>query len=669
MSLNIAKHITSLSILGLCAAPLTAHAYVIKAPWRGDSLPAGQYLSTSFAHGSAYPCKDDPTKSCAMDFRGWRFNGTAWTDSETSSAPTSLDQYIGWDMPIYSPVDGEIVACWRNMPDDVLGGDEPPACGDQFGYGPPPEGCMGGGNHVLIKTDDGHMVFLAHMKQWSVPAALCDHPDNAPLPGQTVPGVDSHCAMSGYDGWRESTLLTTPIPVRKGELVGRVGNSGNSDVPHLHIDVREYEVDVNGDYCVAEVPWEFTETWRQEKIATAGASADAWERLEGELPAYDGDSYLVYADPQAPRIDDLDLEDGSLPALAMTPAGGVVAFRNATGNLEAVGFKFDVNSDFDIGLGDEDVAASDIDIARINNTDAHVVAVARTSTDKLRLVPYFMQSDADLVVGNATTTTTTATLVGVTRAPTHSGVVVALKNSTNDLTVRDYATSIAGETISLTAGGSDSTSDDITHLDIDTIVMGRGASQTTGAWKGVVTGERRTGGALYLRTFSVSSTGATVTEVDSANVVDLATNSSFNANDVDVAVTGNLGGREYVVVSSILAANNNLRVQTWEVSNTGVLDLIEQIDGGPVTHLSSARAGYQDVMVGARLTGGDLTMLSFNVSSDGSLRRVGTNDAGGIMSLALDGRVTQDDVVVACPLSANGEVRLIHYPTNYSFLH
>lgn len=665
----------SSSLLMLTAAalatPLAAHAYHLKAPWRGDSLPQGHYMHSKFSHSLNYKCADDPTRDCGIDLIGRRFDSATgkWTDSKTTTGPTidgnatSMADYVDYGMPLYAPVDGEVIACWTNIPDDLLGGAEPQVCLDVD----PVEGCMDGGNHVLIRTNDDVLVFIAHMKPNSIPPELCPGKANLPLPGPSKRGVNAFCAIDDLRPIREDTLIAGPLPVvHRGDLIGAVGNSGSSDHPHTHIEVRDFIFDENDDMCYEYTEWEFEEAWVQTRDDGALPTALGWDRLIGEQPPAAGGVKIIWPDPQGPRMDELDIDVGSEPALAMTPAGGVAAFRNAANKLQAVGFKFDALDHFVLGDDDEDLAMVGVDVARINAVDAHVVAAVRTSTDKLRLVPYFMQTDADLVKGAAVTTTTTAKLIAVTPAPTHSGVVVALKNSGNDLTVTDFKTTLVGETLSLTTGGTSSTVDDIFDVDIATVVLGRAASETTGQWKGVVTAERRSDSHVWLRSFTVNSTGTSVTPADTAILKDREFDVAFTASDVDITVTGGFGGREFLVVSTILSPGNDLRVQSWEVSSTGQLALHEEIDGGPVTRLSSARVGMQDAMVGARLGSGALTTLSFNVGSDGALRRVGTRDAGTINALALDGRVAGEDAVILAPLASTGEVRLIHYRTNYS---
>ncbi len=58
------------------------------------------------------------------------------------------------------------------------------------------------GNHVVIRLDEGRYVALAHLQQHSITVATGD-------------------------------------PVRSGQPIARAGNSGNSDIPHLHVHVQD----------------------------------------------------------------------------------------------------------------------------------------------------------------------------------------------------------------------------------------------------------------------------------------------------------------------------------------------------------------------------------------------------------------------------------------------
>ncbi|WP_437926523.1 hypothetical protein WMF37_47215 [Sorangium sp. So ce291] len=650
------------------AAPSPAHAYPVKPPWRGDSLPQFTYLRTN-GHGTGSSwCT--PGFSCNMDIFAIRWDDAAgqYSRSRTTltSSPSRNDD-AGWGMPFYSPVDGEIIACLRSLPDDVAAGSEPAACPGTNNANT----CVAGGNHVVIRIAqpgpllNEHIITLAHLREDSIPEELC------PIDDDIVFNTDpKNCTLAGWTGaLRQSARLDlrgiSPIPVRQGEFIGRMGLSGNTGSVHLHMGASEITTDSSGNTCEKEVEIEFDEAWSQPLVPGVEPTPLAWDRLDGDGPQIDGTEYLLFPDPLGPRTDEVAIEVGSLPALALTPAGGVAAYRNASGNLAAVGFEPDANSQLVFGMPAEEDAVSGVALSRINDTSPHAVAAVINSDDKLQLIPYYVDGAADVIRGIGRTESTAGVgQVEATRSPTHDGIVVAIKNSSNAISVINYGVTTTDiEELTVSRRGSDASSLAIADVDIATVVKGRGASQSSGAWKGVVTVERRSSdNTMWVRSWSIDSAGTTVTLIDTEQVTDATTSQALTVTDVDVTVTGAGSGREFAVVSGATAAG--LRVQTWEISNTGQLARIDQWNAGVVTGISSARVGAQDAVVGVRSSSGT-SLISFHVNSLGELGRGGTRDLANVASLALDGRSTEEDFVFMAP-DGSSEVSLFHYLTNYS---
>lgn len=103
-----------------------------------------------------------------------------------------LTSWVGYGKPIFSPFAGEVVSAvdgWKELVPMTDPGKDAEALQNPSG------------NHVVIKLDDGNFAFLAHMKKGSV----------------------------------EKSLLGKRIEV--GTVVGELGNSGNTTMPHLHVHV------------------------------------------------------------------------------------------------------------------------------------------------------------------------------------------------------------------------------------------------------------------------------------------------------------------------------------------------------------------------------------------------------------------------------------------------
>ncbi len=118
------------------------------------------------------------------------------------------DRYYCWKKPVYSPIDGTVIqigtgckdhqktniwktiSLWYNATYKF----KPKEVNGKLDIRP------NTGNYVMVKAKEGYIVFLAHLKNSSIKV-------------------------------KEGQLL------RAGELIGNIGNSGNSTIPHLHINI------------------------------------------------------------------------------------------------------------------------------------------------------------------------------------------------------------------------------------------------------------------------------------------------------------------------------------------------------------------------------------------------------------------------------------------------
>jgi murein DD-endopeptidase MepM/ murein hydrolase activator NlpD len=96
--------------------------------------------------------------------------------------PRSLNDYASYDVAVHSPCSGIVEEAVDNVPDNSPGDTDPQHLS---------------GNHVLLRCG-ALRVLLAHLR-------------------------------------RTSVAVATREPVREGQLIGRIGNSGNTKEPHLHV--------------------------------------------------------------------------------------------------------------------------------------------------------------------------------------------------------------------------------------------------------------------------------------------------------------------------------------------------------------------------------------------------------------------------------------------------
>jgi len=141
-----------------------------------------------------------------MGVVGW--NGSIWTRLEGSSTAANEDFRV-WDKPLYSMGDGVVVRCYRGEPD------EPPAPFEENEF------YFGAGNALYIQYGNDRVLY-AHLQHDTIPESLCPTPI---VPG---PGLFPDELPQGG--------LT--IPVETGQFLGRVGNTGRTSEPHLHLEIN-----------------------------------------------------------------------------------------------------------------------------------------------------------------------------------------------------------------------------------------------------------------------------------------------------------------------------------------------------------------------------------------------------------------------------------------------
>jgi biotin carboxyl carrier protein len=107
--------------------------------------------------------------------------------SPARAGATKIEDFYSWGEAVLSPVEGEVVAVVDTFPDNPLGTKDP---------------ANPTGNHVVIKPATSRFVFLAHFQKGSI----------------TVKPGDK---------------------VKRGQVLGKCGNSGNSDFPHVHMHVQD----------------------------------------------------------------------------------------------------------------------------------------------------------------------------------------------------------------------------------------------------------------------------------------------------------------------------------------------------------------------------------------------------------------------------------------------
>lgn len=154
--------------------------------------------------------------------------------------------YYCWEQPVLSPVNGKVIrSCdgwkdhkytnlWRTISIwyNATYKFRPKEINGRLDIRP------NAGNHVMIETDKGYIVFLAHLKN-------------------------------------SSTLVKEGQRIEVGEQIGVVGNSGNTTAPHLHINIFDQ---MDDPYKAKVLPFVFKhyETLNENNV---------WENNISSVPA------------------------------------------------------------------------------------------------------------------------------------------------------------------------------------------------------------------------------------------------------------------------------------------------------------------------------------------------------------------------------------------------
>ena len=101
---------------------------------------------------------------------------------------TRIEQYYAWDLPVLAPAAGVVRRAVEGEPEAVPGA--------------PRWGLAGLGNHVVVEVAPEQYLFIGHLRRGTLAVAVGER-------------------------------------VTSGQVLGRVGNSGNSSEPHVHLHLQD----------------------------------------------------------------------------------------------------------------------------------------------------------------------------------------------------------------------------------------------------------------------------------------------------------------------------------------------------------------------------------------------------------------------------------------------
>ena len=128
---------------------------------------------------------------------------------------TRLEAHYAWNLPVRAPATGIVRRAVDGEPEAILGA--------------PRWGLAGLGNHVVMEVAPGQFLFIGHLRRATLAVAVGER-------------------------------------VHAGQVLGRVGNSGNSSEPHVHLHLQ----DSLRPYFGEAIPFRFSGYEQDGRVVTLG---------------------------------------------------------------------------------------------------------------------------------------------------------------------------------------------------------------------------------------------------------------------------------------------------------------------------------------------------------------------------------------------------------------
>lgn len=591
---------------------------------------------------------------CTLDLNVVRWNGTAWVGGDSNQS--NSDDYT-WNVPLYAPADGEIASCWRRFPDN-------PEPGTNLTDTDPR--IFTGGNHVVIITDDGQAISINHFKDDTIPQELC--PSN-PAPALFPLNTDKE------GDWRVAAYIDPGDRPRvtEGQFLGRVGNSGNSGGPHLHISISDV-VGTDGEgreELSSSQPLPFRNVWAKNFVADEFTGSLDWWRERGVGFTGNADCDVNYVDSTKQECGFKFLHPSPFIRLANRSAGEVgfveTAFvaenqivtgvKSGNGNLKLIAWSIAENGTFT--RQGEATAGAIKAVQLASPAEGHVLAAVQQTDNKLKLIAYRVTEDgqltrvADRLRGemSALRIATVPDLRGGSD-PSETVAVTTFWTESGDLKVIVWDLAVASN--------GDVTIDHLTEETAGPVsaVSVAGAKHFYGFYTAVRNGD----GNLQVIPWQLANDSDSLTRRtdDDAGAI---------GPHVDVAALGS------GVAVGMRDNSGNLRVITWDVSDTGnIVDRKEVEVAGPVfqTHMVAApEGGSSSFATITRGESGNVWVIGWAADEDGAgLHRIGTSKTGlasgvsAAISLRDYSRMTSRGLMVTGLIQGDGTLKLTAWDTN-----
>jgi len=576
-----------------------------------------------------------------MNVQRWDNDNDGWSGCKENSNCTENSHQLDWNVPVYAPADGYIRQCARNFDDNPAPGQSAP------GRLSKPRTIYGGGNHVFLETDQGDVILLAHMRKGTIPTSVC------PIE------IDEIVNINDKTGSYRTEMFIPEVDrpfVKRGQYIGRIGNSGSSSGPHMHIHIDQATGPDTQTTHSIKYPIPFKQMYAQNWYSGSNAQWNQWYTFEGGAITESGaGNTMIRPAPFLYRSKDESAGYVSeLDTVFLSNSWAVTAIRNSDNKLQLTTWKFTgatgIERKHDLIEGN----ASFIKIAKVSS-DKFVVAL-RDSDNNLKLILYrmsffgtFTRLD-DYTSGYISKLEMTSYGSGVSKK-----LMTAIRDSNNNLKLISWKVSY--------------------DLDAGDYRIDRLASRTEGYvsaltitaasnFNGVIVAVRTAGGKLKTIPYRISSSGETFTRGTDKESGPVSTKLSLVAipQGVVVAARDNNGNLKML---SYKTSAGNAGGDILFISSIMTAGKISEVDINRTLHAGS------DVITSLRDSDGNLLLVSWGMNHDGTeMRRGGSIKAGGVHKISSAARyrlisgVTPRDMLLTAIKDSHGELSLVNWDVN-----
>lgn len=641
-------------------------------PFKSVDLPSGHFF-TGGAHGAGAENGDRH----ARDWKARRQNENGkWVSGyeEIADNPHCADDETGCDVfgrsiiyrvPLYAPVDGEVLSCWRRYPNNpanrtsipkrcckeqitdegkcVIGSCGSPECAEAFAPAEPVCQVRKSGNFIAILTKDDELVAFSHLAPGTIPKRLC------PFRRKFMDNVlDKWCGGGDCSHLPEEAVIPEgerPL-VRRGDFVGRVGITGGATIPHVHIHWDEVTINDAGIVLTqgGHEPYLIDNAWMRP------SAAPEWQKLEGwELKKTDENPQpLILASPF--RRTDKKTAD---PIADVSLAGSVTSAIGATGKLEVTAWEVAADGSIQQQQSAQGVAV-DLVASTLVGSDRDVVTASRNAGGDLRVDSWTVSNGGNVTHQDQEVAGPVGD-VAITQAPTGLGAVVAVEAGNGNLKLISYQTDAGGnlERKGSVEGGA------VRAVSVARIRKGRRAGEDPSTvFEGVATAVKTEGGKLRVRTWAWDPSTETLSLAQSVTGEEIL-------GQVAIAAVPTADDRQVLVTAA--RTEDGMLLQSWSVNSAGELEKRWSQREGDARHITINAVSDARFVTSFEDGQGNLRVEGWSLGPKGKISRVGEVDAGAVSRvssslLRRDGGGTR--LILTAMRDGQDRLRMIVYDTN-----